>query len=127
MTLEDYLNYCKAKPGVTDEYPFDGECAWLKVKGKLFSIVNVVEMKMGEEIVPPFHFANLKCDPEKAEELRAKYPAVQPGWHQNKKHWNSIYFDGSLRNNLIKELIDHSYNLVIDSLTKKQKELLTTM
>lgn len=125
MTLETYLKYCKSKPGVTDEYPFDGECAWLKVMGKLFSIVNVTEMKMGNELIPPFYFANLKCDPERAEELRSRHPEIKPGWHQNKKYWNSIMLEGSLRDNHIKELIDHSYELVVSSMTKKQKEELT--
>ena len=121
MTLESFKNYCLAKPGVEDHYPFRGECAWMKVGGKMFGMVNVTELKMGDEIVPPFHFANLKCNPEKAEELRASHAAIRPGWHQSKKHWNSLYFDGSLPDELVFELIDHAYDLVAATLPKKVK------
>lgn len=125
MTFETFRDYCLAKPGVTENYPFKGECAWLKVGGKLFALTNCFEMKMGKEIVPPFYFANLKCEPEKALELRASHPAIQPGWHQNKKHWNSLYFDDSLSDELIFELIDHAYDLVFGSLPKKIQQNLS--
>ena len=121
MTLESYIEYCLAKPGVEVSYPFKGECAWLKVGGKMFSLVNAVEMKMEGEIVPPFHFANLKCDPLKALTLRESYRAIKPGWHQNKDHWNSLYMDGSLPDDLIKELVDHAYETVASKLPKKIK------
>ena len=85
MTFDSYISYCLAKPGVEISYPFKGECAWLKVAGKMFSLVNAIEMKKDGEIIPPFHFANLKCDPEKAEALRESYAAIQPGWHQNSR------------------------------------------
>lgn len=122
MTLDTFRDYCLAKPGVTEDYPFDGECAWLKVGGKMFALVNVMEMKMGKDLVPPFHFANLKCDPEDAIDLRDKHEAIQPGWHMSKKHWNTIYFDGSLKDSFIKELVDHAYELVFTGLSKKVKE-----
>lgn len=125
MTLDSFLQYCLAKPGVTEEYPFEGECAWLKVGGKMFALVNITEMKMGEDIVPPFHFANLKCDPERAIELRETYDEVRPGWHMSKKHWNTIYFNGSLKDSMIKELTDHAYDLVVDKLPKKIKDNLS--
>lgn len=124
MTLDIFRDYCLAKPGTTEDYPFDGSCAWLKVGGKVFALVNVVERKMGKEIVPPFHFANLKCDPEKAIQLREEYENIQPGWHMNKKHWNSIYFDTNIKDSLIKELIDESYDLVVAELPKKELEQL---
>ena len=85
----------------------------------MFSLVNATEMTMDGEIVPPFHFANLKCDPEKALELRESHAAIKSGWHQNKDHWNTLYMDGSLPDDLIKELIDHAYEIVAAKLSKK--------
>ncbi|MBX2841792.1 MAG: MmcQ/YjbR family DNA-binding protein [Flammeovirgaceae bacterium] len=122
MIFEDFRNYCLAKNGVTEDYPFKGEAVWMKVSGKMFALANVEELKMGVEKVPPFHFINLKCDPEKAIELREKHPAIQPGWHQSKKHWNSVYMDGSLNDNLIRELIDHAYDIVVAGMSKKTQE-----
>lgn len=124
MTLEEYINYCLAKPGVEVSYPFKGECAWLKVGGKMFTLVNVKSMKKEGKTIAPFHFANLKCDPEKALLLRETHGAIQAGWHQNKDHWNSVYMDGSLTDKLIKELIDHAYALVATKLSKKTKTTL---
>lgn len=124
MTLDIFREYCLAKPGTTEDYPFDGQCAWLKVAGKVFALVNVIEMKMGKEEVPPFHFTNLKCDPERAIELREEYEAIVPGWHMGKKHWNTVYFDGGLKDSFIKELVDHSYDLVFAGLPKKIQESL---
>ncbi|WP_020527707.1 MmcQ/YjbR family DNA-binding protein [Flexithrix dorotheae] len=122
MTFESFRSYCLAKKGVTEDYPFKGESVWMKVMGKMFALANVEEFKMGQELVPPFHFINLKCEPEKAIELREKYPAIQPGWHQSKKHWNSLYMDGSLSDVLIKALIDHSYEIVVAGMPKKTQD-----
>ncbi|MEZ5016718.1 MAG: MmcQ/YjbR family DNA-binding protein [Flavipsychrobacter sp.] len=122
MTFESFRTYCLSKPATTEDYPFDGTSAWIKVAGKLFALANVMEMKMGKEEIPPFHFINLKCDPERAVELREEYEAIQPGWHMNKKHWNSVYLNHGLRDSFIKELIDHSYNIVVASLPKKTRE-----
>ena len=88
----------------------------------MFALANVKPLKMNEAVVEPFHFVNLKCDPEKSIELRQQHPAIQPGWHQSKTHWNSIIVDGSLPDQLIYELIDHSYDLVFNSLSSKTKE-----
>ena len=124
MHIEQFISYCLEKPGVEDTYPFKGEMVWMKVKGKMFAMTNVVEVKMEGERVSPFHFINLKCDPERAEELREAHAAIRPGWHQNKTHWNSLYMDGSLSDKLILELVDHSYAIVAASLPKKvQAEL----
>ena len=76
---------------------------------------------MAGEMVPPFHFINLKCDPEQALALRAKYLAIKPAWHQNKTHWNTLLMGQSLAKALIEELTDHSYDLVAASLPKKQR------
>ncbi len=70
---------------------------------------------------PPFYFVNMKCDPEQAENWRAQFPAVQAGWHQSKKHWNSVYTDGSLQDADFKAMIDHAYQVVFKSLTKKKQ------
>lgn len=127
MTLEEFINYCRAKAGVSIESPMGPGSIWVKVAGKMFAITNTDDLKMGNEIVPPFHFINLKCDPERAIELREQYPSIQPAWHQSKKHWNSIYMDGSVNDNLVKELIDHSYVIVVASLTKKVQEELKNL
>lgn len=121
MTFDQFNAYCLAKKGVTVDYPFKGEAAWFKVMGKMFALANVTELKMGKEMVGPFHFINLKCDPDRAEALREQYEAVQGGWHQNKTHWNSLIMDGSLPDDLILELTDHSYELVKESLSGKLK------
>ena len=122
MNLEEFRQYCLAKPGVTESYPFKGESVWMKVMGKMFALTNVMDMKIEGEMVAPFHLMNLKCDPERAIELREQHPAIGPGWHQSKVHWNSLYMDGSLPDDLVHELIDHSYELVAGSLTGKAKK-----
>lgn len=114
MNIEDFRNYCLAKPGVTEEFPFGPETLVYKVHGKMFTASGIEE----------FDFVNLKCDPERAIELREAHAGIQPGWHMSKKHWNSVYMDGSVPEQLVKELIDHSYDLVKASLPKKQRESL---
>ncbi len=111
MTLEEFKIYCLAKPGVSESYPMKGEAVWMKANGKLFAIANVRDMKMEGVRVPPFHFINLKCDPERAVALRAQHPAIRPGWHQNKTHWNSVMVGEGIADNLLRDLIDHSYDL----------------
>ena len=127
VELEDFLSYCKKKAGVTADYPFKGEAVWMKVMGKMFAMTNVKELQMEGEMVAPFHFINLKCDPERAVKLRSEYDSIGPGWHQSKVHWNSLYMDGSLPDQLIFELIDHSYELVASSLTAKLKKELNEL
>ena len=112
MNIEDYRDYCIAKPGVTEGFPFDNKTLVFKVMGKMFALTDVDD----------FEFINLKCDPDRAVELRASNPGIRPGFHMHKQQWNSVYTDGSVSDNLIIELIDHSYELVVDGLTKKLKE-----
>jgi len=100
MDLESIRNYCLSKPGVTESLPFDADSPVYKVNGKIFAIIN---LKIPCSL-------NLKCDPEYAIELREKYDAIKPGYHMNKKHWNTIILDGSISSKLIFSLIDHSYN-----------------
>lgn len=112
MDIETFRNYCLEKHGVTEEFPFDNETLVFKVGGKMFALASVDE----------FDGINLKCDPEKAMELREKHEGIQPGWHMNKKHWNTVAVDGRISDWLILELIDHSYDLVVGSLPKKDRE-----
>lgn len=125
MTQETFKTYCLSKPGVTADYPFKGECVWMKVAGKMFALSNVNVMNMEGQMIDPFHFINLKCDPDEAVKLREAHSAIAPGWHQSKIHWNTLYMDGSLDDSLLRELIDHSYDTVVNSLTKKQRETLS--
>lgn len=114
MNIEEYREYCMAKPGVTEDFPFDEQVLVFKVMGKMFALADV----------DFFVSINLKCDPERAIELRETYDAVQPGYHMNKKHWNTVEMDGSIGDKLIKEWIDHSYELVVKGLPKKDQQVL---
>jgi len=111
MNIEEFRAYCIAKPGVTEEFPFDESTLVFKVMGKMFAFTVLVD---------EFRI-NLKCDPERAIELRERYPAIIPGYHMNKVHWNTIRIDGSISDQLILELIDHSYQLVAEK-RKPQKK-----
>lgn len=109
MNIEEIREYCLARKGVTESFPFDEHTLVFKVMNKMFALI-------GLEHVPPF--VNLKCDPERAVELREHYEEIQPGYHMHKAQWNSVYFTG-LSRDLVLELIDHSYELIIASLPKK--------
>ncbi|MDL5049512.1 MmcQ/YjbR family DNA-binding protein [Oscillatoria amoena NRMC-F 0135] len=114
MDIEQYREYCIAKPGVTEEFPFDENTLVFKVMGKMFALCDV----------QAFESINLKCEPEKAVELREQYDGVTAGYHMSKKHWNTVVMDGSINDKLIRGWIDDSYNLVVAGLPKKiQAEL----
>ncbi|HPE33649.1 MAG TPA: MmcQ/YjbR family DNA-binding protein [Bacteroidales bacterium] len=115
MNVEELRLYCLSKVSVTECTPFDDVTLVFKVAGKMFALIPLDEMELS---------VALKCDPELAVQLREQYPAVQPGWHMNKTHWNTVKVDGSLSNRQITEMVDHSYDLVVKSLNKKQRELL---
>lgn len=117
MNIEEIRDYCLAKKGVTESFPFDDVTLVFKVMNKMFALLSLD----GDLSI------NLKCDPEKAIDLREEYPAVQPGYHMNKKHWNTIYMDGSISRNQIEQLIDDSYGLIVSSLAKKLKEELKSI
>lgn len=115
MNVEEFRDYCIAKNGVSEEFPFDKHTLVFKVLGKMFALVPLERLPSQ---------ANLKCNPERAIELRESFDGViTPGYHMSKVHWNTLYLE-NLSPNLIKELIDHSYELVISKLTKKDKLLL---
>lgn len=112
MDIEQLREYCLSKPAVTEDFPFGPDTLVFKVGAKMFLLTNLETF--------PTTF-NAKCDPERAVELRAEYPAIAPGWHMNKKHWNTIELDGSLRADMVRELIDHSFDLVVAGLTRKKR------
>ncbi len=114
MNIEDFREFCMSKPGVTESTPFGPEVLVFKVMNKMFALTDLDE----------FVSVNLKCDPEYAIELREKFDGIVPGYHMNKKHWNTILTDGSVPEDLLYQLIDDSYDLIIKSLPKKDKEAL---
>jgi predicted DNA-binding protein (MmcQ/YjbR family) len=103
MDLPDLIAHCLAKPGAEETTPLGPDHLVYKVGGKIFALTSPDDF-------PPR--VNLKCDPERALELRDRYDAIIPGYHMNKRHWNTLILDGSLPDKLIRELIDHSYQLV---------------
>ncbi|PZX60371.1 putative DNA-binding protein (MmcQ/YjbR family) [Algoriphagus ratkowskyi] len=109
MTLKYFRDYCLSKPGATEDTPFDQDTLCMRVGNKIFSIFSISE----------FQYVNLKCDPERAVELREQYDGITPGYHMHKKQWNSVSMTGNVPDRLILELADHSYALIFDSLTKK--------
>ena len=114
MNIEEYRNYCIIKKGVTEAFPFDESTLVFKVMGKMFALTGV----------DSFDYINLKCDPEYAIELREQYNGVKPGYHMSKIHWNSVYLNSDISDKMVYDLIDDSYQLVVNSLTKKlQAEL----
>jgi predicted DNA-binding protein (MmcQ/YjbR family) len=113
MNIETLREYCLSKKDAEEGFPFGENTLVFKVKGKIFLLVS-----LGSS---PLQF-NAKCEPEKAIELREQYDAVQPGYHMNKKHWNTVIVDGRLSTALLKEMIDDSYNLIVQSLPKKIRE-----
>jgi predicted DNA-binding protein (MmcQ/YjbR family) len=115
MHLDELREYCLAKKGVEECLPFGNDTLVFKVMGKMFLLCGIDS--------DPMEF-NVKCLPEKAVELREKYACVQPGYHMNKQHWNTIICDHSVSDKLLMQWIDESYQLVAVSLTKKvQSEL----
>lgn len=117
MNIEDFREYCLTFNGVTEGYPFDEDTLVFKVMDKMFAMADVEN----------FDRINLKCDPVKAAMLRDLYPEVKPGYHMNKRHWNSIDPKGELDEVLIKEWIEDSYNLVVENLPRKKQKKLEAM
>jgi predicted DNA-binding protein (MmcQ/YjbR family) len=109
MDIEAIRSYCLTKKGVEEGFPFGDTTLVIKVGGKIFVLINLE----GDSSM------NLKCDPDRAIDLREANPAIIPGYHMNKKHWNTVVLDGSLPKRLILEMIDHSYELVFQSLPLK--------
>jgi predicted DNA-binding protein (MmcQ/YjbR family) len=113
MNIEEVRLYCLSKRGAEECFPFDDTTLVFKVGGKIFALLSLDEMRM-----------SLKCDPQKAIELRMQYMYVIPGYHMNKKMWNTILPDDNLPDHLLCEWIDHSYELVVQKLSKLQQQKL---
>ena len=111
MHIEQYRYYCLRKQGATEAFPFDQNTLVHKVAGKMFALTNI----------DTFESINLKCDPEVALALREHYQGITPGYHMNKKHWNTIKMDGRIPDMLIYQWIDNSYRLVVSKLAQKNK------
>ena len=115
MLADELREYFLEKASTTEEQPFGPDVLVYKVKGKMFATLGIDDHDgLGR--------ANLKCDPDRAIELRDEHDAILPGYHMNKRHWNTLVLDGSLPAELVRELVDHSYNLVVAGLPKKVRE-----
>ena len=112
MNIEEFRSYCLSKKFTQEDFPFGIDTLVFKVKGKIYAICG---------LDAAIFTVNLKCDPDRAIELRDRYSEIKPGYHMNKKHWNTIEFESRLSNKFLKELIDHSYDLVVASLPVKDR------
>ncbi len=117
MHIEEFRDFCLGLPGATEETPFGPDTLVFKVGGKLFALTDL----------RTFASINLKCDPEHAIDLRERYDYVQPGFHMNKKHWNTVTDDGEVPEREIVSMIDHSYDQVVAKLTRKDRTALGEM
>lgn len=117
MNIEEFRDWCLAKHGVTETLPFGPNTLVFKVMNKMFALCDIEH----------FESFNAKCDPERAIELRTEFEGIKPGYHMNKALWNTIETNGSVPDNLMYELIDHSYKLVVLTLPKKDRQLLEEM
>jgi predicted DNA-binding protein (MmcQ/YjbR family) len=115
MDVGDFREYCLAKPGATEGTPFGDDTLVFKVAGKMFALASLDEIPAS---------ANLKCDPDLALELRDRYEQVRPGYHMNKKHWNTVGIDGGIPASELRKMIDHSYDLVVASLPRAVRDKL---
>ncbi len=113
ITLEDIRKYCDSKKGVTEDFPFDLHTLVFKVGSKMFALTDINEKELR---------INLKCDPFRSITLRSQHPQIMPGYHMNKKHWNTVLVDGALPDEVVYELIDHSYELVFRGLKKSLRD-----
>ncbi|MDR6969215.1 putative DNA-binding protein (MmcQ/YjbR family) [Flavobacterium arsenatis] len=113
MNIQQFFEFCLSKKAVTEHFPFDEDTLVFKVGGKMFALSSLSQWEKGMPSI------NLKCDPERAEELRAEFDDIQPGYHMSKVHWNTVALNGDVSDKMVRELIDHSYDLVFKSLTKK--------
>ena len=112
MDLDTFRTYCLQKKGTTEELPFGPDTLVFKVMGKMFATLGLDEAPLR---------TNLKCDPDRSMDLRERHPEIYGAYHMNKKHWNSVVLESDLDDNLIHELVDHSYALVVAGLSKKVK------
>lgn len=122
MNIAQLRDSCITKKGVTEHFPFDEVTLVFKVMQKIFAVVNLNAWEKGEFSI------GLKCDPEKAIELRSEYDGISAGYHMNKKHWNSVIINNAdVSTEMVYQLINHSYDLVVKGLTKKAKTELESL
>lgn len=112
MNIEELREFCLSLKASEESFPFDDNILVFSVKGKMFCLVNITK----------YEFINIKCDPEEAVELREQYAEVTPGWHMNKKHWNSVQINRKISDKLLRKWIFNSYELVVKRLPKKVQE-----
>jgi predicted DNA-binding protein (MmcQ/YjbR family) len=112
MNIEEFYTFCLSKKGVVESFPFDHKTLVFKVGGKMFSLVDIES----------FNSVNLKSEPEKAIDYRERFSAVKPGYHMNKKHRNTVYFNNDVDDVLLKRMIDESYDLIFKTLPKKLQD-----
>lgn len=115
MDIESFRDYCLSKRGSSDDLPFDDETLVFRVMDKIFAITRLSAPRLS---------VNLKCDPEKSIEYRDEHVEIEPGFHMNKKHWNTVDFEGDLSEDFLRTLIDHSYELVVKGLKKSDRQML---
>ena len=116
MNIQQLYEFCLSKKAVTEHFPFDEDTLVFKVGGKMFCLTSLKEWEKGTPAL------NLKGDPEKNEELRAQYEAINPGFHMNKTYWNTVDFNNDVSDKMMLELINHSYELIYKGLTKKVRD-----
>lgn len=114
MNIETLRDYCLSKSHVEETFPFGDQTLVFKVMGKIFLLAGLDQADR----------FNVKCDPERAVALREEYEEIQPGYHMNKTHWNTVYMGGRLNDSQLKEMIDHSYELIVKTLPKNKQVLL---
>ena len=117
MNVELLRSFCISKKAVTESFPFNEDVLVFKVMNKMFCLISLEEADR----------MNVKCDPELAMQLREKYPCVLPGYHMNKNLWNTVVFDGSVPDSQLLEWVEHSYDLVVASLPRKDRRLFDEM
>ncbi len=115
MDVESLRTYCLSKKGTTEDLPFGEDTLVFRVMGKIYALIGLKSERQR---------VNLKCDPDRALQLRDQYPEIVPGYHMNKKHWNTVYLEGDLGNSLIRDMVDHSYELVARGLKKSDRDKL---
>lgn len=113
MDAATLKSICEALPHAVEDFPFGPEFSVYKVAGKMFALTRL-------DAEPPLK-VSLKCEPDLAQQLRAAHPAIQPGWHLNKRHWNTVVLDGSLPEEMVRELVEDSYDLVVAGLPRRTR------
>jgi predicted DNA-binding protein (MmcQ/YjbR family) len=113
MTAQELRAWCLDRPGAVEEFPFGERVSVFKVVGKMFAL--------GDLEARPLR-VSLKCEPELAETLRATYEAVGPGYHLNKRHWNTVVIDGTIADDVLVQMLEDSYDLVVEGLTRAERE-----